>query len=115
MVSAEIAAAVTVSIENPTNCEVQGVIYFLQADEILGYLAEVASSRVGLFCCTIMHVRLLPGRHKPCCMSNFEHPPYSPDLVLSDFFLFPKMKEHLACKRSANDEDQNDGVGSHIV
>ena len=33
----------------------------------------------------------------------FEHPPYSPDLVPSDFFLFPKMKEHLAGKRFAND------------
>ena len=25
----------------------------------------------------------------------FEHPPYNPDLALSDFLLFPKMKEHL--------------------
>ena len=27
------------------------------------------------------------------------HPPYSPDLAPSDFFLFPKMKEHLKGKR----------------
>ena len=33
------------------------------------------------------------------------HPPYSPDLTPSDLFLFPKMKEHLAGKRFANDED----------
>ena len=31
--------------------------------------------------------------------------PYSPDLAQWDFFLFPKMKEHLAGKRFANDED----------
>ena len=31
------------------------------------------------------------------------HPPYSPDLAPSDFFLFPKMKEHL-------DEDLKDAV-----
>ena len=33
----------------------------------------------------------------------FVHPPYSPDLIPSDFFLFPKM-EYLARKRFANDE-----------
>ena len=35
----------------------------------------------------------------------FEHPPYSPDLAPSDFFLFPKLKAHLAGKRFENDED----------
>ena len=70
MVSAEIAVALAVPIENPADCEVRGVISFLQADEILGYLAEEASSRVELFCCTTTHVRILPGRHKPYCVSN---------------------------------------------
>ena len=37
----------------------------------------------------------------------FEHPPYSPDLASSDFFLFPKM-EHLAGKCFANDVDLKD-------
>ena len=46
------------------------VIWFLLADEILGYLTEDASSPVELFCCTTMHVCTLPGRHKPCCRSN---------------------------------------------
>ena len=63
MVSAEIAVAMAVPLENPADCEVRGVIRFLQADEILRYLAEEASSRVELFCCTIMHVRILPDRH----------------------------------------------------
>ena len=52
------------AIENPADYEVRGVIRFLQADEILGYLAEEVS------CCTRMHVRILPGRHKPYCVSN---------------------------------------------
>ena len=30
--------------------------------------------------------------------------PYSPDLARSDFFLFPKMREHLAGKLFANDD-----------
>ena len=45
MVSAEIAVAMAVPIENPADCEVLGGV-FLQADEILGYLAEEASSRL---------------------------------------------------------------------
>ena len=70
VVSAEIAVAKVVPIENPANCEVRCVIRFLQADEILSFLAEEASSRVELFCYTTMHVRILPGRHKPCCVRN---------------------------------------------
>ena len=42
----------SMTIENPADCEVRGVISFLQADEILGYLAEEANSPVKLFCCT---------------------------------------------------------------
>ena len=70
VVSAEIAVAMAVPIENPADCEVRGIIRFLQVEEILGYLAEDSSSRVELFCCTTMYVRTLPGRHKPRCMNN---------------------------------------------
>ena len=52
------------------DCELRGVIRFLQTDEILGYLTEEASSHVELFCCTTMHVRKLSGRLKPCSVSN---------------------------------------------
>ena len=45
-------------------------LVFWRSVEILGYLAEEASSHVELFSCTTMHVRKLPGRHKPLCMSN---------------------------------------------
>ena len=70
VVSAEIAVTMAVPIENPAYFEVRNVIRFLQADEILGYLAEEASYRVELVFCTTMQVRILPGRHKPCCMNN---------------------------------------------
>ena len=70
VVSAEIAVTMAVPIENPADCEVRGVIRFLQADEILSYFPEEASSHVELFCCTTMHVRILPGRHEACCVSN---------------------------------------------
>ena len=42
------------------------------------------------------------------------YPPYSPDLAPSDFFLFSKMKEHLAGKRFANDEDLKDAVVTRL-
>ena len=53
-----------------TLTNIPNVFLIKQADEILGHLAEEASSRVELFCCTTMHVRTSPGRHKPCCVSN---------------------------------------------
>ena len=40
VVSVEMAVAMAVTIENPAGCEVRGVISFLQAGEILGYLAK---------------------------------------------------------------------------
>ena len=36
--------------------------------------------------------------------------PYSPGLAPSDFFLFPKIKEHFAGKRFENDEDLKEDV-----
>ena len=56
VVTAEIVVAMAVPNENPADCEVRGVIRFLQADEVSVYFAEEASSRVELFCCTTMHV-----------------------------------------------------------
>ena len=41
---------------------------------------------------------------------TFDHPPYSPDLALPDFYLFSKMKEHLAGKRFTDDEDLQHAV-----
>ena len=70
VISAEITVAMAVPIENRADCKVRGIIRFLQADEIIGYLAEEAKSAVELFCCTTMHVRILPGMHKPCCVSK---------------------------------------------
>ena len=113
MVSAEIAVAMAVPIENSAECEVRGVIRFLQDDEILGYLAKEASSRAEIVLQT-MHVRILPGRHKLCCVSKFhwdifEHPPYSLDLAQTNVFLFPKLKEHLAGKLFISDDLKDAG------
>ena len=71
--------ATALPIGKPAGCEVRGVIRFLQAGEILGYLAEEASSRVELFCYTTMHVRT--ARETQALLREkfhwdiFEHPP----------------------------------------
>ncbi len=36
-------------------------------------------------------------------MADFQHPPYSPDLVPSDYYLFPNLKRHLDGMRFTND------------
>ena len=67
-------------------CLTVGVIRFMQADEILSYLAEETSSRVKLFCCTTMHVRQTQAfLREQFRWDIFEHPPYSPDLAPSGF------------------------------
>ena len=43
--------------------------------------------------CLDLNIRILP------------HPPYSPDLAPSDFFLFPSMKKHIKGKRFDTDDD----------
>jgi histone-lysine N-methyltransferase SETMAR len=40
----------------------------------------------------------------------FEHPAYSPDLVPSNFHLFPKLKEFLGGRRFKSDEEVKDAV-----
>ena len=112
MVSAERAMAMAVPIENPADCEVRD-ISFLQADKILSYLAEEASSRVELFCYTTMHVCILPGIHNPCCVSYSIGTSWSILRTVRTwhrrtFSCFQKMKEHLVGKRYANDEDLKD-------
>ena len=114
MVSAEIAVATAVPIENPADCEVRGVIRFPQVDEILGYLDEEASSRMN---CSVARPHTAQQTQALLCEQFYwyilEHPPYSPDLAPSDFFLFPKM-EHLAGKCFTN-EDLTNAVDGHMV
>ena len=39
-----------------------------------------------------------------CGFELIDHPPYSPDLAPSDYFLFPNLKKHLAGKRYESDD-----------
>ena len=40
-----------------------------------------------------------------CGFELIDHPPYSPDLAPSDYFLFPNFEKHLAGKRYESDDD----------
>jgi len=40
-----------------------------------------------------------------CGYKLLPHPPYLPDLALSDFYLFPLLKEHLRGRRYESDDD----------
>ena len=40
-----------------------------------------------------------------CGFELIEHPPYSPDLAPSDYFLFPNLKKHLAGKHFRTDDE----------
>jgi transposase len=42
----------------------------------------------------------------------FDHPPYSPDLVPSDYHLFSKMKVWLATQQFHSNEELMDGVNN---
>ena len=43
-------------------------------------------------------------------LRTLPHPPYSPDLAPSDFFLFPKLKDYLKGNRYETDEDLKNAV-----
>lgn len=44
-----------------------------------------------------------------------EHPPYSPDLAPSDFYLFPRLKEHLRGKKFFNDSEVITAVEAYLA
>ena len=57
VVSAEIAVVMAVPIENPADCELRGVIRFLQTDEIIRLSCRRGKLSRG-------------SRHKSCCVSS---------------------------------------------
>jgi histone-lysine N-methyltransferase SETMAR len=50
-----------------------------------------------------------------CCgFQELNHPPYSPDLVPSDYFLFSKLKSDLRGKKFISDEEVISAVLDHF-
>ncbi|GBL77935.1 hypothetical protein AVEN_143266-1 [Araneus ventricosus] len=65
------------------------------------------------------------GPHTACKTQEFlqkfkweiwSHPPYSPDLARSDYFLFLKLNEHLCGTRLSSDNDVRTGsMGRDVI
>lgn len=45
-----------------------------------------------------------------CGFVELRHPPYSPDLAPSDFYLFPKLKKHLRGRQFSSDEELKETI-----
>jgi histone-lysine N-methyltransferase SETMAR len=127
-------------IDNPADCEVRSAIHFLYAQNVLlvevmqrgttinaeSYCATlrrlryaIQNRRRGLLSSGVMHVhdnaRLHDAARTQAMLQEFgwevfERPAYSPDLVPSDFHLFPKLKEFLGGRRFKSDEEVKDAV-----
>jgi len=52
---------------------------------------------------------------KECGFQEIEHPPYSPDLALSDYYLFSKLKKNLRGKKSDVEEEVKTAVMEHFT
>jgi len=113
-------------------CDRQGVL-------LVDFMPRNTTINADAYCATLRHLRKAIQKHRRRKLSRgivlihdnarthtarqkqtllhdafhwdtFDHPPYSPDLALSDFYLFSKMKEHLAGKRFTDDEDLQHAV-----
>ena len=61
-----------------------------------------------------IHVVLLWQPPKECGFEILPHPPYSPDLALSDYYLFPKLKSVLRGKRFETNNDVIEAVDAFL-
>uniref|UniRef100_A0A8D2KSQ6 Tc1-like transposase DDE domain-containing protein n=1 Tax=Varanus komodoensis TaxID=61221 RepID=A0A8D2KSQ6_VARKO len=50
-----------------------------------------------------------------CGFEEINHPPYSPDLAPSDYYLFPNLKKDLCGKRFSNDEELKVAINAHFL
>jgi len=49
--------------------------------------------------------RVATAAASDCGFEILPHPPYSPDLAPSDYYLFPKLKSHLSGQRYSSNND----------
>ena len=68
------------------------------------FYSPVASSQA-FFAIAAHSANFTMATIEECGLQLLEHPPYSPDLAPSDFFLFPEMKRQLKGRRF---EDRNE-------
>jgi histone-lysine N-methyltransferase SETMAR len=52
---------------------------------------------------------------KECGFQEIEHPPYSPDLAPSDYYLFSKLKHDLRGRKFDDNEEVRTAVMEHVA
>lgn len=58
--------------------------------------------------------RLSKAAVRECGFEEINHPPYSPDLAPSDYFLFPNLKKDLRGKRFTDDNELKSAINEHF-
>lgn len=58
--------------------------------------------------------RIAKAAVRDCGFEEINHPPYSPDLAPSDYFLFPNLKKDLRGKRFSDDEKLKAAINAHF-
>ena len=97
-------------------CTINGACY---AQELRRLRQEIVRKRKGKLTRGILLLQDNAPAHTPqvamaastkCGFEVFPHPPYSPDLALSDFCLFPKLKTNLCGRNLGSTEGVIDAV-----
>ncbi|GBP22243.1 Histone-lysine N-methyltransferase SETMAR [Eumeta japonica] len=90
----------------------------VQKHERQSYRSDVGSYRAE--CCFLQNnasvhtARVSRQALKDTGFSEIDHPPYSPDLAPSDYFLFSKLKKELRGRRFVDDNQMKMAVESHF-
>lgn len=58
--------------------------------------------------------RVAKAAARACGFEEINHPPYSPDLAPSDYYLFPNLKKDLRGKRFFDDEEVKAAINAHF-
>lgn len=58
--------------------------------------------------------RVAKAAVRDCGFEEINHPPYSPDLAPSDYYLFPNLKKDLRGKRFSDDDELKAAINTHF-
>ena len=101
-------------------CTINGAYY---AGEMRSLRQEITRKRRGKLTCTVLLLQDNTPAHTSqvamtaaieCRFEILPHPPYSPDMAPSDFYLFPKLKSHLPGTQYGSNEDVIEAVNNYL-
>ena len=101
-------------------CTVNGACY---AGELRWLCQEIARKSQGKLTRNVLLLQDTAPAHRSqvvmtaateCGFEILSHPPYSPDMALSDFYLFPKLKSHLRGTQYGSNECVIEAVNEYL-